>query len=250
MKLLHSIRCHIICHIICEHQKSRILKFLTYKFISTCYTFHNALVHMHAHTQLKRKWWVARRKRKRQNFWNTHHQCSAPWSHPLSSADWKPKFCNAHHQCSALCLPNWAELIESQNFETPITSIQCTFRPNWADLLLNFGSVLTVICTNLQLHTPKLTNQNSDWKHVETKCDHKVHTLHRMSNNIMLQIASWIRYVLCCRHKTTTMSLHKKWALLKNPVWMPDHANGMPLLRCTHMTPYWDGIGDMCNPAN
>jgi hypothetical protein len=25
-------------HIICEHQKSRILKFFTYKFIPTCYT--------------------------------------------------------------------------------------------------------------------------------------------------------------------------------------------------------------------
>lgn len=120
----------------------------------------------------------------------------------LSRADWKPKLWNAHHQ-------------HSVHFLTQLSR----------NSLLNFGSVLTVICTNLQLHTPKLTNQNSDWKHVETKCDHKVHTLHRMSNNIMLQIASWIRYVLCCRHKTTTMSLQKKWALLKNPVWMPDHAN-------------------------
>jgi hypothetical protein len=104
-------------------KRSRILKFFTYKFIPTCYTFHTALVHMHAHNWRENNMWPHKKEYAKTSL-KAHHQCSAPWSHPLSSvdwkakilecpssvfstmsaqlsrADWKPKLWNAHHQLS------------------------------------------------------------------------------------------------------------------------------------------------------
>lgn len=108
-------------HIICEHQKSRILKFFTYKFIPTCLNFsHTNSLPLVTHS-------------------------ITPWSTCMHTIEEKmacgPKKTENAKTFESLIisvqhhgLTHWAVLIESQNFVMPIISVQhhiCPIEQSW-----------------------------------------------------------------------------------------------------------------------